>query len=155
MNNDYTILDIKTNKYIKNVSYKIIPKSMAKIIKTLNQKGYRIIKLIPADVCRYQVFEILNLDDKNILNEKVLKNICYTYILIQFHDKCSFNSTPEGFYWSKDFNLFIGNINYYEENPFRLKSLEDLDKEIKEKYNILEKWANSLPDIIERNDENE
>ena len=145
--NDYTILDIKTNKYIKNGDYVILPKSMAEIIRVLNQKGYKIIKFIPADVGKHQIFDILNMDEKSILNEKVLKNICYTSILIQFDVNCTFNSTPKDYYWSKDFNVFTSNINYYEENPFRLKSLEHLDKEIKEKYNILEKWANSLPDI--------
>lgn len=152
MNNDYTILDIKTNEYVKNANYHIFPKSMAEIIKILNKKGYKIIKLTPADVNEYHVFSILDIAEKNILNEKVLKNICYTYILIQFDNKCSFENTPEEFYWSKDFNTFTCNINYYDENPFRLKSLEDLNKEIKEKYNILEKWAENLPDINERND---
>ena len=88
-----------------------------------------------------------------------------TTIYIMFDKDYKFKTIPKGFglepnwdenemTWSKtEFNTIRFNINYFKDNV--LRKLKDVLDEINEYNKILYKWAEELPYINERNDENE
>ena len=145
MMKDYCILNTRKFEIVNDEDLIIVPKNMAKIVNILNKKGYKIIRLIPAKLNNFQAFDILFLDKDTRLNEKVLRNICCTDIFIQFSDEYKFDTLPKGFYKLKEYNAFSCTINFYTENPFNIKTIEDLHKENEVKLKYLEEWANELP----------
>lgn len=142
---DIVLLDNKTFDYIDKENIYVVEKDMAEIIRTLNKKGYITIKQDDGNYGNYILADILIENIKDKIDENVIKNTCYTTIYILFKEDYNFNKPPLGFSWAKNTKLLFYTHNYYEENPFKMKSIDKLEEEKENILILLKEWADKLP----------
>jgi len=147
----------------------ICDKTIAPVVALLNKKGYTTIASCGGHY-KIEFYEYLNEDikyleeyknDDKIIIKKIKDNgfdywqeVDQTHIYILFDKVHVFDNLPDCFELDDDEDSKIRTcmrciINYYDENNKR-KKFSEVMKEIENKCKLLEKWAEKLPDIKER-----
>lgn len=152
---DYICLNAKNFDIEENKDVILVDKQLAKVISILNKKGYytemcsraRITKLFLIGAIIHDLIEEKLLEVNENIRDKikrVIKDSDYESTLIIFKDAYSFDTLPLGY-------KLIGRDLIYTLSPLKddeelvIKSLVELDYEHNKSLQLLEEWADKLP----------
>ena len=146
----------------------ICDKPIAPVVSILNKKGYKTVASCSGHY-RIEFYEYLDKDikyldeykeDDRIIIKKVKdktfdywQEVDRTHLYILFDKDYYFTTLPLDFNVRKNDNRLTIDytINYYDKNNNH-KNISMVMREIEDICKLLEKWAEKLPDINERND---
>ena len=150
------IINTKTFDIINDDTIVSVDRSLARSISILNKKGYytehanlaKITTLFSITNLLYELKQNNLINIKN--NEQTIKNIIESTIheatSIMFKENYIFSNIPEGFIYDHN-TLFYFIIVLKDSDNIEFKELLEMDKEREKSIQLLEEWANSLPEI--------
>lgn len=162
MHSNGEILNTKTFDIINDDTLVSVDRGLARSISILNKKGYYTVHANLAKITT--LFSITNLlyelKQSNLINinnnKQNIKNIIESTIhvstSIMFKEDYHFSNVPEGFINNHNTLSYFINVLKDSDN-IEFKELLEMDKEREKSIEILEEWANSLPEINGGNNE--
>ena len=130
-------------------------KSLKKTITILNENGYHTEAYNKASISKIFVIrdminelineKLLEIDNDTKNNIKtIIKKHCYDFTFIIFKEKYKFHNLPKNYKLINNTNLVYELSGLKDSEKICFKTIKELDKELQDSLDVLEKWAEQL-----------